>query len=112
MENTFCQTMLGQMYVFKTFSPARQPWEGMPSQNRDGMEKRKNPKTIEFASACKTPETPLKYSVLKVWREFRVQDKERKMRLKAKKINKEIRIWNFLWSRERERKGWMCIITN
>lgn len=39
------------MYVLKTFSPARQPWEGMTSRKRDGMEKRKKPKTIQFASA-------------------------------------------------------------
>lgn len=66
MENTFCQKMLGQMYVLKTFSPVRQPWEGMPSQNRDGMEKREKPKTILFACAYRNTWTLLRYSVLEM----------------------------------------------
>lgn len=34
------QKVLRQMHVLKTFAPARQTWQGMPSQSGDGMEKR------------------------------------------------------------------------
>lgn len=36
--------MMGQIHALKTFLPVRQKWQGVPRQNRDGMEKGRRPK--------------------------------------------------------------------
>lgn len=99
------QKVLRQMHVLKTFAPARQTWQGMPSQSGDGMEKRESPKKD---TACQCIQGYLRHllkcSVLEKQRELRVRDKERKMRFKSKKINKKIKIQKVLRPREREKR--------